>query len=71
VLVILAILSLFFALIVSIFINDLFALSEVLLDFIIRGNISLHPWVIEDLVDCDTLAWITIHHFLEHILELR
>lgn len=65
-----ALLTLGFALIVRFLVDEVFPVGEVGLDFCLRWDSALHPWVSVDFVDLRPLSWVKGHHLLEEILEL-
>lgn len=62
--------SLFLSLTVSLRIDDFLSSLELDLDFTIRSEFSLHPWVSKNLIEGRSVSWVERHHLLEEILEL-
>ena len=65
-----ALLSFVFSLVVRILINNLLSLVEVLLDLVVTCDWTLHPLMVQDIIDGESVRWVRGHHLLEEVLKL-
>ena len=64
-----SIFPLLLSLIVSIIINNLFSIVEIFNNFILGSDLSLHPWVSKDFINCHAFIGVHLHHLLKHVFE--